>query len=151
MNNRIESSNRYRLMMTSSNGNVFHVTGPLWGESTGERWIPLTKANAAELWCFLWSASEKILSRQSRCRWFEKPSRSLWYHCNADSTWLIIHVNETNVIMMQLVFNLVRNAIQNISIWLSWKSLCTRKTGQGTGQVTDSVFPLRQLMLAPWP
>ena len=94
---------------------------------------------------------KKWLNRQSRCRWFEKPSRSLWYHCNADSTWLIIHVNETNVIMMQLVFDLVRNAIQNISIWLSWRSLCTRKTGQGTGQVTDSVFPLRQLMLAPWP
>ena len=30
-------------MMTSSNGNIFHVTGLLWGESTGHRWIPLTK------------------------------------------------------------------------------------------------------------
>ena len=30
--------------MTSSNGNSFRVTGPLWGESTGHRWIPLTKA-----------------------------------------------------------------------------------------------------------
>ena len=26
-------------MMTSSNGNIFRVTGPLWGESTGPRWI----------------------------------------------------------------------------------------------------------------
>ena len=34
------------------------VTGPLWGESTGHRWIPRTKASDAELWCFLWSASE---------------------------------------------------------------------------------------------
>ena len=25
-------------MMTSSNGNTFCVTGPLWGESTGHRW-----------------------------------------------------------------------------------------------------------------
>ena len=39
-------------MMTSSNGNTFHVTGPLCGEFTGDRWIPLTKANDAELWCF---------------------------------------------------------------------------------------------------
>ena len=38
-------------MMTSSNGNIFRVTGPLWGESTGHWWIPLTKANDAELWC----------------------------------------------------------------------------------------------------
>ena len=30
----------------------FHVTGPLWGESTGHRWIPLTKASDAELWRF---------------------------------------------------------------------------------------------------
>ena len=44
------------LMMTSSNGNIVRVTGPLWGESTG--WIPLTKASGAELWCFLWSAPE---------------------------------------------------------------------------------------------
>ena len=42
-------------MMTSWNGNTFHVTGPLCAEFTGHRWIPLTKASDAELWCFLWS------------------------------------------------------------------------------------------------
>ena len=42
--------------MTSSNGNIFRVTGPLCGEFTGDRWIPLTKASDAELSCFLWSA-----------------------------------------------------------------------------------------------
>ena len=29
---------------------------PLCGELTGDRWIPLTKARDAEVWCFLWSA-----------------------------------------------------------------------------------------------
>ena len=29
--------------MTSSNGNIFRVTGPLCGEFTGHRWIPRTK------------------------------------------------------------------------------------------------------------
>ena len=38
------------------NGNTFRVTGPLCGEFTGHRCIPLTKASNAELWCFLWSA-----------------------------------------------------------------------------------------------
>ena len=33
-------------------GNIFRVNGPLWGESTGHRWIPLTKDNDAELWFF---------------------------------------------------------------------------------------------------
>ena len=42
--------------MTSSNGNIFCVTGALCGEFTGHRWIPPTKASNAELWCFLWSA-----------------------------------------------------------------------------------------------
>ena len=39
--------------MMSSNGNIFRVTGPLSGEFTGQRWIPLKKASHAELWCFL--------------------------------------------------------------------------------------------------
>ena len=30
-------------MMTSSNGSFFRITGPLCGEFTGHRWIPLTK------------------------------------------------------------------------------------------------------------
>ena len=42
-------------IMTSSNGNIFRVTGPLWVEFTGHRWIHLTKASDVELWCFLWS------------------------------------------------------------------------------------------------
>ena len=45
-------------IMTSSNEDIFRVTGPLWGEFTGHHWIPLTKACDAELWCFLWSAPE---------------------------------------------------------------------------------------------
>ena len=30
-------------MMTSSNGNIFHFTDPLWGEFTDHPWIPLHK------------------------------------------------------------------------------------------------------------
>ena len=45
-------------MMTSSNGDIFRVTGLLCGEFIGPRWIPLTKASDAELWCCLWSAPE---------------------------------------------------------------------------------------------
>ena len=45
----------------------FRVAGPLCGEFTGHRWIPLTKASDAELWRFLWYAPEhKRLSKQSR-------------------------------------------------------------------------------------
>ena len=67
-------------MMTSSNGNIFRVTGHLCGEFTGLRWIPHTKASDAELGCFLWYASEKRLSKQSWGWWFETLSRPLWRH-----------------------------------------------------------------------
>ena len=33
----------YHLIITLRHGNAFRVTGPLWGESTIHRWIPLTK------------------------------------------------------------------------------------------------------------
>ena len=49
-----------------SNGNIFRVTGPLWGESTGHRWIPLTKASDAGLWCFLWSAPKQTLEQTTK-------------------------------------------------------------------------------------
>ena len=46
----------FHIMMTSSNGSIFRVSGPLHGEFTGHRWIPLTKASDAQLWSFRWSA-----------------------------------------------------------------------------------------------
>ena len=48
--------------MTSSNGNIFRITGHLCGKFTGHWWIPHTNASDVELRCFLWS----ILSRP-RC------------------------------------------------------------------------------------
>ena len=54
---------RHKIMdvMTSSNGNIFRVTGLLCG--TSHRWIPRTKASDAELWCFLWSAPEPTVEQ----------------------------------------------------------------------------------------
>ena len=40
-------------MMMASNGNIFHVTGPLCREFTGPRWIPCTKASDTEPWCLI--------------------------------------------------------------------------------------------------
>ena len=49
------------MLMTSSNGNIFRVAGPLCEEFSDYRWIPLTKASNAELRCFLWSAPEQTV------------------------------------------------------------------------------------------
>ena len=56
-------------MITSSNGNIFRVDGPLPAESTGHRWIPLTKTSDVELWCFLYLHLNKRLYKESRRRW----------------------------------------------------------------------------------
>ena len=41
-------------IMTSSNGNIFRVTGHLCRKFTDHRWIPRTKASDAKLLYFLW-------------------------------------------------------------------------------------------------
>ena len=56
--NEDERNQRY-LISTSSNGNIFSFIGHLWRESNDHRWIPLTKACDAELWCFLCSTPEQ--------------------------------------------------------------------------------------------
>ena len=52
--------------MTSSNGNIYHATGPLCREFTGHRWISLTKASDAELWWIHWSSIMAYLRHISR-------------------------------------------------------------------------------------
>ena len=54
----------YDCMMTSSNGNIFSITGPLWGEFTSQQWLPLTKDSGLKLWCFLWSAPEQTVEQK---------------------------------------------------------------------------------------
>ena len=76
---------KLKIMMTSSNGNLFRVIGHLCGEITGLRWIPISKASDAELWCFLWSVPDKRLSKQSWGWWFETQSGLLWRHSNVMS------------------------------------------------------------------
>ena len=81
--------------MTSSNGNIFRVTGYLWWEFTGHRWIPRTKASEAELWFFDLRLNKR-LNEQSRGMWFEMPLRRLWRHCNVSGGtilmlgWLVV-------------------------------------------------------------
>ena len=77
--------------MTSSNENIFRVTGHFCGEFTGPRWIPHTKASDAEF--------DKQLSKQSWDWWLETLSRPLWRHHNEDTityivaiTYIIAHI-----------------------------------------------------------
>ena len=58
--------------------NFTHYWPIVRGIFTGHRWILLTKARDAQLWCFFDLRLNKRLSKQSRRRWFETPLPSLW-------------------------------------------------------------------------
>ena len=88
MGQKCEAFKSWRHMMTSSNGNIFRVTGLLCGEFTGHRWIPRTKASDANFDVFFELRLNKQLSKQSWGWWFETPSCSLWHQCNDyETTW----------------------------------------------------------------
>ena len=70
--------------MISWNGNIFHVTGPSWGESTGNWWILTQRRVMQSFDVFLDECLNKRLSKQSRCQWFVKPCCSLWHHCKGN-------------------------------------------------------------------
>ena len=78
-------------MMTSSNGNIFHVTGPLCGNSpvTGE--FPVQRPVTRSFDIFFDLYMNKRLSKQSWGWWFETPSHPLWRHCNVVPPKLVLN------------------------------------------------------------
>ena len=70
------------IMMTSSNGNIFRVTGPLCGEFTGPGGFPAQRPVTRSFDVFFDLRLNKRLSKQPWGWWFETPSWSLWRHCN---------------------------------------------------------------------
>ena len=70
-------------VMTSSNGNIFRVTGHLCGDSpvTGE--FPAKRQVTRSFYVFFDLRPNKPVSKQSWGWWFETLSRPLWHHCNA--------------------------------------------------------------------
>ena len=69
-------------MMTSSNGNIFRVTGPLCGEFTGPGEFPTQRPVTRSFDVFFDLRLNKRLSKQPWGWWFETPSWSLWRQCN---------------------------------------------------------------------
>ena len=70
------------IMMTSSNGNIFRVAGPLCGEFTGPGEFPTQRPRTRSFDVFFDLRRNKPLSKQSWGWWFETLSRSLWRHRN---------------------------------------------------------------------
>ena len=69
-------------MIASSNGNIFHVTGPLCGEFTNPDEFPTQRPVMWSFDVFFDLRLNKWLSKQPWGCWFEMPSWSLWRQCN---------------------------------------------------------------------
>ena len=84
-------------MMTSSNGNIFRVTGPLCGEFTGPGEFPTQRPLPRSFDVFFDLCLNKRLSKRPWGWSFETPSWSLWRQCN--DLWVsrkfIIDVSES--------------------------------------------------------
>ena len=76
-------------MMTSSNGNIFRVTGHLCGEFTGPRWIPTQRPVTRSFGVFFDLRLNIRLNKQWWGWWFETRSRPLWRHRNVISECII--------------------------------------------------------------
>ena len=103
------------IMMTSSNGNIFRVTGPLCGEFTGDRWIPRTKTSDADLWIDL--CLNKRLSKQSWDWWFDTRSHPLWRHCNFPQDYFTY---------IEIIISKVYSIVYSIGMELSQVRICIR-------------------------
>ena len=68
--------------MTSSNGNIFRVTGHLCGEFTGPGEVPTQRPVTRSFDVFFDLCLNKRLNKQPWGWWFETPSWSLWRQCN---------------------------------------------------------------------
>ena len=79
--------------MTSSNGNIFRVTGPLCGEFTGPGEFPAQRPVTRSFDVFFDLRPNKRLNKQPWCWWFETPSWSLWRQCNVMGESLLLHSN----------------------------------------------------------
>ena len=69
-------------MMTSSNGNIFRVTGNLCGEFTGPGEFPAQRPVTRSFDGVFDLHLNKRLNKHSWGWWFETLSRPLWRHCN---------------------------------------------------------------------
>ena len=77
----------------SWHGNIFRVTGPLWGEFIGDRWFPSPRKQQPRLWCFFFIWAQRNVWTNSRgVGDFRRHETPLWRHYNGwrneRSIWL---------------------------------------------------------------
>ena len=115
-------------MMTSSNGNIFRVTGPLCGEFTGPGEFPTQRPVTRSFDVFFDPRVNKRLSKQPWGWWFETPSWSLWRQCNA---MISQHSGYPRVfVFVNLIFFEPLLTCKCVSEWLSLTAFLEQRTAR---------------------
>ena len=101
-----------RDMMTSSNGNIFRVTGPLCGEFTGPGDFPTQRPVTRSFEVSFDLRMNKRLGKQPWGWWFKTISWLLWRHCNG-CVWFEIPLRTTYspLVRCLVVFDWLRNCM----------------------------------------
>ena len=122
--------------MTSSNGNIFRVTGPLCGEFIGPGEFPTQRPVTRSFDVFFDRRLNKRLSKQPRGWWLETLSCSLWrqsnvtvvYHLSSDTLlpklimtyWLVQERRNSSALAMEYVFHALSH---RIGPWITYFSM----------------------------
>ena len=80
------------ILMTSSNENIFRVTGHLCWNSPASGEVPAQRPVTRNFDVFFDLRPNKRLSKQWWGWWFETPSSPLWRHCNVYHKGNLAHV-----------------------------------------------------------
>ena len=104
-------------MMTSSNGDIFRVTGLLCGEFTGNRWIPHSKANDTRVLVFSLICAWINGRVNNGGWWFETPSHPLWHHCNVAGK---CEIRDVSTFMPLSTWNVITYPWWYYTVYPSW-------------------------------
>ena len=115
-------------MMTSSNEDIFRVTGPLCGEFTGLGEFPTQRPVTRSFDVFFDLPLNKRLSKQPWGWWFETPSWSLWRQCNGRGT--------SPPVLLRGVHQCL-----HLKLWYLWIEKCMEigaRVENASGQITST-------------
>ena len=116
--------NRPISMMTSSNGYIFRVTGPLCGEFTVSGEFPTHKPVTRIFDVFFGLRLNKRLSKQPWGWWFETLSWSLWRQYNVTQTMPAFGIEGTLTPNAGIGRLIKPAAVENMTLPLKSKKFC---------------------------
>ena len=126
------------LTMTSSNENIFRVTGHLCGEFTGPGEFPTQRPVTRSFDVLFDLRLNKRLIKQPWGWWFETPSWSLWRQCNVwlgirprpghhKSLMQVSYCASMEVIIVKAGFYYIFNKFECFLCWSTFISTITRQ------------------------